>query len=75
MGCYKECFDKRGAETVLNECKKEHRKEIRIYECQICLNEGNPCWHLTSKEEYTQVIQLKEEELIFKDKWKLLMRK
>ena len=68
MSCSKEKFDKKSAKTVLNHCKKEHRKECRIYECPEC-----KCWHLTSEPEYEERIYLKSEELIFADKWKNLL--
>lgn len=69
MGCYKECFDKRGAETVLNECKKEHRKECRIYFCDKC-----NAWHLTKHEEWEPPTFLHINQLKYKKKWKKLMK-
>lgn len=69
MKCHKEKYDKKSALTVLNHCKRQHRPECRIYECQICIG----WWHLTSEPEYAEKIFLKEDDLVFKDKWKKLM--
>jgi hypothetical protein len=69
MLCHKEKFDKKTAKTILNKCKKEHRPEIRIYECPEC-----NAWHLTSEEEYEERIYLTEEDLIFKSKWEELKK-
>lgn len=69
--CNKEKFDKKTAKTILNQCKKEHRKECRIYTCDIC--EGG-VWHLTSQETYEEVQILKLEELTFCEKWKELQK-
>jgi len=55
---------------VLNHCKKQHRPECRVYECNECIG----WWHLTSEEEYNERMYLNEEELVFKDKWKELMK-
>ena len=62
--CNKEKFDKKSAQTALNHCKKEHRNEKRIYECNKC-----GWWHLTSDEEYVEKVYLGEEDLLFKEKW------
>ena len=76
MGCYKQCYTKKQALTILNERKsmgKKWAKEVRVYECPICIkNREESVWHLTSKLEYfkTQNIPLKE--LIFKDEWEKL---
>lgn len=68
--CRKERFDKRTAKTVLNQCRKEHRPECRIYECDKCVG----WWHLTSEMEYNEKIYLTEEDLIFRDKWEQLKK-
>jgi len=65
MGCNKEKFDKRTATTILNKCKREHRPECRIYECDKCIG----WWHLTSSEEYEEIVQLREDDLVYKEKW------
>lgn len=70
MACHKEKYDKKSAVTVLNHCKKQHRPECRVYECNECIG----WWHLTSEEEYDERMYLNEEELVFKDKWKELMK-
>lgn len=64
--CSKQQFDKKSAKSVLNHCKKEHRKECRIYECEIC---GH--WHLTSLEEYEPPTPI---ELQFNDRWDKLKK-
>lgn len=70
MSCSKEKFDKKSAKTVLNHCKKEHRKECRIYECPEC-----KCWHLTSQEEYFLIEEIPINELIFCKRWQELSNK
>lgn len=68
--CKKQCYDKKTAQTILNERKQKSKKwarEIRIYFCEQCNG-----FHLTSKEEWEQPLQLKQEELIFCDLWKKL---
>jgi hypothetical protein len=70
--CSKQCYDKKTAKTILNERKDKGRKwsrEKRIYFCEKCNS-----WHLTSEDEYEPRIQLKEEDLIFKSKWKELKK-
>ena len=73
MECYKICFTKKQAKTALNGIKrhrgKEYRKEVRMYECPEHLG----CWHLTSQEEYDEILPLKIEELKYQEKWKQLM--
>jgi hypothetical protein len=66
MECRKQQFDKKTAKSVLNHCKKEHRSECRIYECQICHK-----WHLTSLEEYEPPIAI---DLQFNDRWDKLKK-
>lgn len=67
--CHKECFNKKTAQTILNQCKKEHRKECRIYYHEEC-----NAWHLTSQEEYNEVVQLEEKDLLYCQKWKELQK-
>ena len=62
--CRKECYDKKTAKTILNQRKREHKGEVRIY-----FHEGCQAWHLTSQKEYFEVVQLKEEDLVYKEKW------
>jgi len=62
--CRKECYDKKTAKTILNQRKREHKGEVRIYFHEEC-----NAWHLTSQEEYEEIIQLKEEDLVYKEKW------
>ena len=67
--CQKQQYDKRTAICALKEAKKQGkshkwRKEVRVYECPKC-----KMWHLTSKEEFEEIIEIPEEELIFRDKW------
>jgi len=69
--CSKQQFDKKSAKSVLNHCKKEHRKECRIYRCPN--EECNGAYHLTSEETFEEKIYLKLEDLIFKDRWIQLM--
>ena len=67
MGCYKQCYTKKQALTILNERKsmgKKWAKEVREYFCPKC-----NAHHLTSWEEYNE---REEIDLIFKDEWKKL---
>tara|TARA_R110000868_G_scaffold179968_4_gene420467 strand:+ start:2650 stop:2865 length:216 start_codon:yes stop_codon:yes gene_type:complete len=64
MSCKKECYDKKTAKTILNQRLKEHKGERRIYFHEEC-----NAWHLTSQEEYDEVVQLKEKDLVYKEKW------
>lgn len=66
MECKKQKFDKKGAKTVLNHCKKEHRNEKRYYRCDNC-----GFYHLTSLEEYTPPIVI---DLQFNDRWEKLKK-
>lgn len=66
--CNKQKYDKKTAQTILNERQKNKRKfakEIRIYECNICKD----CWHLTSRLEYNEKVYIPIEELIYKNEW------
>jgi hypothetical protein len=67
--CTKVRYDKRDAQTALNNAlvsKKKRRKEKRIYYCEAC-----KAWHLTSKEnEKKPDIQIA---IKHKDKWIELM--
>lgn len=68
--CSKECFRKRDAEIALKKVKKSsknYRKECRTYYCEKC-----NAWHLTSKEEWIDVEDLK---LLEEDRWKELLQK
>lgn len=68
--CKKVQFSKKEAQTALNERKTKGRqwsKEKRIYYCEYCNK-----WHLTSKEEWEEPIQLIEKDLIYAEKWKTL---
>lgn len=71
MSCNKQKYDKKGALTALNHCRKErgkqYRKECRVYFCQEC-----NAHHLTSEEEHSERIYLKEEDLVFCELWKKL---
>ena len=66
--CTKQCFSLKTAKTILNEVKrnknKQWRHEKRYYFCNLCNS-----FHLTSQEEYNEIIPLSLEELQFKDKW------
>ena len=62
--CTKQKYDKKTAKTILNQRLKEHKGEKRIYFHEEC-----NAWHLTSHEEYEEVIFLKEEDLVYKEKW------
>lgn len=71
MECGKEKFDLKGAKTALNECLSMHKKwrrECRYYLCEC----GS--YHLTSEIEHSEKVYLKEEDLIFCDKWKELQK-
>jgi len=68
--CNKQNFDKKTAQTALNERKtkgKQWSREKRIYYCEYCNK-----WHLTSKAEWEEPLQLKLEDLKYADKWKKL---
>lgn len=67
--CSKQQFSKKEAQTVLNHCKKEHRKECRIYRCPN--EECKGAWHLTSLEEYEPPTPI---ELQFNDRWDKLKK-
>lgn len=48
--CSKRCFSKKEASNALKDIQRhyqhrQHRKEKRIYYCDVC-----NCWHLSSKE-------------------------
>ena len=65
--CRKQGYEKKTAQSILNERKAKGKKwsrEKRIYECPICFK-----WHLTSMEEYTPLELI---DLIFKDEWEKL---
>ena len=71
MECRKICYNLKEARSELNVVKKlgkKYRHEKRIYFCKEC-----QAHHLTSEEEYEQRIYLKQEELIFANKWKNLL--
>jgi len=70
--CEKEKFSKKSAKTIINHAKKQNKKwrrEKRCYFCDVC-----EAWHVTSKEEYEEIIPIKLEELSYKDKWMNLMK-
>lgn len=72
MVCSKQKYDKKTATTILNARKssgKKWCKEKRVYFCSEC-----KAHHLTSEEEYDERIYIQEEQLVFKDKWKELMK-
>lgn len=74
MSCNKQKYDKKSAISALNHCKKhrnkQYRKECRYYFCDECNS-----YHLTSEEEHSERMYLKEEDLIFKSRWEYLMDK
>lgn len=68
--CQKKCYDLKTAKTVLNERKEKGKKwsrEKRIYFCEEC-----QAHHLTSEEEHSERVYLKEEDLIFCRLWEKL---
>lgn len=67
--CRKMCYDKKTAQTILNERKKMGKKwakECRIYFCESCCS-----YHLTSMREYSPLEPI---ELIFKEEWEKLKK-
>ncbi len=65
--CRKQCYDKKTAQSILNERKRKGKKwakECRIYFCESCQSH-----HLTSMEEYAPLEPI---DLIFKDEWEKL---
>ena len=70
--CNKQKFDKKTAQTILNERLNKGKKwssEKRTYYCEEC-----NAWHLTSIEEWEEPIQLEITELKYANKWKKLLR-
>lgn len=70
--CNKQKFDKKTAQTVLNDRKTKGKKwsrEKRTYYCEEC-----NAWHLTSMEEWEEPIKLEITELKYANKWKKLLR-
>lgn len=67
--CNKQKFDKKTAQTILNERKNKGKKWSREKRYYLC----NCGWyHLTSKEEWEEPIKLNIEELKYANKWKNL---
>lgn len=67
--CRKMCYDKKTANTILNERRKKGKKwakECRVYFCESCCSH-----HLTSMEEYAPIEEI---DLIFKDEWEKLKK-
>lgn len=66
--CSKNRYNKKEAQTVLNETfrnrNKKWRREKRYYFCNVC-----SCWHLTSDEEYNEREIIPLEDLIYKNEW------
>lgn len=56
--CGKKCFKKREADGALRQNENNHhrgyRREVRRYFCEEC-----QCWHLTSKPEKEEDMELK----------------
>lgn len=73
MSCQKQKFDLKACRSILNEnnkkFKKKWRKETRYYFCEEC-----QAHHLTSKSEWEEPVYLKEEDLVFKEKWLELIK-
>ena len=68
--CRKMCYDKKTANTILNERRKKGKKwakETRIYQCPDL--ECSNFWHLTSKTEHFEKEAI---ELKFKEEWEKL---
>lgn len=73
--CNKNKYNKKEAQTVLNETfrnrNKKWRREKRYYQCPH--PECNGAYHLTSIEEYAEIQTLSLEDLIYKKDWLKLM--